>query len=38
MPILLFWYFPYIIYCGVCDLVLSASRDCRRQLKAPAFN
>jgi hypothetical protein len=33
MPILL-WYFPYIICCGVCDLILSSTRnDCRRDVK-----
>jgi len=26
MPVLL-WYFPYIIYCGVCDLILSSARN-----------
>jgi hypothetical protein len=20
---ILFWYFPYIIYCGVCDVIFS---------------
>jgi hypothetical protein len=29
MPVLL-WYFPYIIYCGVCDLILSSARDDHR--------
>ena len=33
MPILL-WYFPYIICCGVCDLILSSTRnDYRRDVK-----
>jgi hypothetical protein len=37
MPILLFWYFPYIIYCGVSDLILSTRRDRRRHLKESAL-
>jgi hypothetical protein len=37
MPIL-FWYFPYIIYCGVCDVILSTRDDQRRDLKESALD